>query len=542
MPVQQWRAARAQLASAIQAFSEASASLDPSDFVTTSTSGRVEHSLDKLDIEEELQGLLAETRRLGDACTWLKVKRNRSPRVVPINRLSEDILMRIFATVIAWDNISCDFILDTPTLRKKPRSVLVLSSVSVAWRYIVVNTSSFWTHLDLDVLDASYLPKHSGLCLAYVKDAPLDLHITCTIFEANESKHTAPPIPQYLIDHTIASLTIESFSQGHATALANAWLANGSAHNLQNLRVSVKRAYMYQRAQSIPIDASGLCNISTLCLSGVGTDWSTIKLSKFTDLDLSNLESGSCPSIEQLQTILMSNPELRILRLSDIPIDIPAESYSKMAAVKIKLPRLQFLGLGHLPWHLMILLFQVLIPGPEFSCFSVACGFADEMIEPLEAFCSHHKIMALSLDMPVHHEQNLAIFVRSLKCLHTLSLSNLKLDTNAFPDILSDRSGAIDPGSTPDFPRIRRLRFCRCTMIASALKSMVVTHPIHWLRMDSCVVLGTHKMPSRLWAGHAASYLSDSLVRWLSNAVQEVHISKPDDPAPQDVPWWLLPV
>ncbi|KDN49055.1 hypothetical protein RSAG8_02408, partial [Rhizoctonia solani AG-8 WAC10335] len=99
-PVQQWRSARAQLASAIQAFSTASASLQTSDFAIASpTLGHPDLSLDKLDVEEELQALATETRRLGDACTLLKVKRNDFQRVVPINRLSEDILARIFATI-----------------------------------------------------------------------------------------------------------------------------------------------------------------------------------------------------------------------------------------------------------------------------------------------------------------------------------------------------------------------------------------------------------------------------------------------------------
>ncbi|KAJ1302714.1 hypothetical protein OPQ81_003029 [Rhizoctonia solani] len=66
--VQRWRAARTQLASAIQAFSEASASLDYSDFATLyPISGPVDQSLTKLDIAKELRTLATETKRLSDA-------------------------------------------------------------------------------------------------------------------------------------------------------------------------------------------------------------------------------------------------------------------------------------------------------------------------------------------------------------------------------------------------------------------------------------------------------------------------------------------
>ncbi|KAH7338898.1 hypothetical protein B0J17DRAFT_767934 [Rhizoctonia solani] len=542
-PVQQWRAARAQLASAIQTFSTASASLDPSSFeIETLTSGHVDRSLNQLDIEEELQVLATEAKRLEDACIRLKIKRNRSRRAVPINRLSEDILTRVFSIVIAWDDLSCDSILDTMKTRRKSRSVLVLSGVSVAWRYIIVNTSSFWTHLDVDASDTFYfLSKITYLYLERVKHAPVDLHIVCMIYDVNEDSYIAPTLPESLINRTIASLTIESFNQEHAKALAEAWLNHEGAHNLQSLRVCA-RCVPYTSEKTKSIDTSGLSHITTLRVCGIGANWHTTRLSKLTDLDLSDLEGASCPSMEQLQTILTSNPELHTLRLSDLKRDAYLDSYFKMISMNIRLPRLRFLGIGRLPWHSTALLLQALTPGLDFSCLSFRCSdFADEALELIEAFCSRHKVTTLSLDMPIYHEQNLAIFVRSLSGLHTLNLSNLNLDTNAFPDILSNRSEGIDPSITSDFPRIRRLRLSRCTILASALKRIVVTHPIHWLRMDSCVVFEGHRKVSALRDRLDIPALPDPLVAWLSKEVGQLQITNTDDLAPQDLPWWLLP-
>ncbi|CAE7118968.1 unnamed protein product [Rhizoctonia solani] len=547
-PVQQWRAARAQLAAAIHAFSAISAAISPSDFGIASPTLDLDPSLDKLDIEEELRALGAEAKKLDDACTLLKVQRNGSWQMVPINRLSEDILIRIFATVIAWDDLSCETIVDTVTGRKKSGSVFVLSSVSVAWRYIVTNTSSFWTHLDVNVSSTTYFfPKRTELYLERIKDAPADLHVTSTVY--NDGLPIAHTIPEFLTYRTVTSLFIESFNQVHAEALVEAWLNSSHAYQLHSLRVIVIRAPYASRSTHL-IDISGLPHISTLRFSGIGINGTGMSWNKatgltgFTDLDLSDLDIDSSPSMEQLQVILLSNPELRILRLSKIESYVPIESYHTTPQITINLPRLQFLGIGRLPWYSITVLLRIITPGPEFTCLNIGYpGFADEGLDLLEAFCSRHKVQILSLDIPIHHEQNLAIFVRSLKGLHTLNLSNLSLDTNALPDILSDRSECIDTDATTnDFPHIQMLRFSKCTILASVLKRMVVTHPIRWLRLDSCAVFESRREFTTLWGNHPPATVPGPLVDWLSSEVQELHIGNANNQASRGLPWWLQPV
>lgn len=363
--------------------------------------------------------------------------------------------------MIAWDDLSCDTITDIARCQIRPKTVLVLSAVNVAWRHIIINTPSFWTHLDVKVSSTSYsVPKLTQLCLERIKDAPVDLHILSTIHGKN--KQIPHDIPASLTNRVISSLSIQSyFSQVHAEALVKAWLGDitGCEHarhcNLHSLRVLVKRAPRDEdededELQAPTIQTPSLPRISALQLSDIGASWNTTGgFTGLIDLDLSNLGTGSCPSMEQLQAILLSNPELRILRLFKIEIDVPTESYYAVPTMTIELPKLQFLGLGHLPWYSMTILLKTITPGPEFSCLNISHpDFADEGLELLEALCSGHKVTILSLDAPIHHEQRLATFLRSLHSLHTLNLSHLSLETNALPDILSDQSGGADANTS----------------------------------------------------------------------------------------------
>lgn len=83
---------------------------------------------------------------MGIICARLKRARNCSKIVAPISRLPADVLSRIFAILVGWDDLYCDHGLEpSESLKDWTSHATILSSVNAAWRNIRIESPSLWS-------------------------------------------------------------------------------------------------------------------------------------------------------------------------------------------------------------------------------------------------------------------------------------------------------------------------------------------------------------------------------------------------------------
>jgi hypothetical protein len=94
---------------------------------------------------EQLPYLDALEQQIQQAKAAVGLIRNRSGVIVPIHRLTSDLLTRIFIEVVASE--TCGLKLDHTG--QLPKASIYLSHVCTYWRKTAVTSSDLWTHIDL---------------------------------------------------------------------------------------------------------------------------------------------------------------------------------------------------------------------------------------------------------------------------------------------------------------------------------------------------------------------------------------------------------
>lgn len=557
-----WKAARIQLSNAIQTFSDASSALNRRFNRSISAypdRSNLEAHLAALDAE--LPSLFADNRRLDEEHARLGATRNASEKIALINKLPVDVLSRIFAIVIGWDYIDCNFGLPGESYRGAMPYAILLSSVCTTWRDIVTNTPSYWSHIDLSVISGQYsMTEYNTLCIQRSKGTPIDLHIQCKrrmeVYEPGGVKQIITP-PESLHNRILASLKLILFRQESARTILLAWINYFSRLTSLSIIFYPQGGVLSAPFPEVPDQDlySKLFRLHTLNLRGLRMDWNRATFLGLINLRLSFMDTNSCPRMDQLRTMLIASPGLRTLQLHYIELKPPElRRYDELPPVHLK--DLTLLCFENIAFSQVVHLLRIIIPGKGYLCFNIKPRPAEVNYVPpvLRLVSRKFNVRTMSLHM---RQSNLSGTLEQLghtlatfKHLRTLNLSFVPLCSAKVIDIICARPESTPSGPSPHHLNLRQLRLHQCCLTAHGLRRIVSSHLISWLRMDQCHI---HEEAPENHANSTfvpfRSNIPDDLRVWLGNKVSELYIDHKFKTVggwgysivatDKDLPWWL---
>ncbi|KAG8722328.1 hypothetical protein FRC08_003770 [Ceratobasidium sp. 394] len=328
----EWKAARALLASTIQNYLAACTAL------LTACAKPVYRPEEVFDLEKilvtvnsELGSLVSDETALQDMRMSFVTARNRSTTLTPVNTLPPEILANIFA------------LSGTCFVHNDTQGFYNFTGVCRYWQEIIMNTADLWTHIDVGPEIPERLTK---TLLDRSKNMPVHIHLY------EKTPRSAFPdrvfgITQMLASHIhrvcTAFLQSNSHSPTLVVALLNLWLTGGSP-------TLVKSLIVHQPNASGPISINGssvdalrsrpdnseavLGSLRKLHLKNIKFEWDSAAYHGLVDLQLDLPCSFTRIPIPELVKILSANPALSILKLGSLEITTP-KNWSRPAPIEL---------------------------------------------------------------------------------------------------------------------------------------------------------------------------------------------------------------
>ncbi|CAE6471089.1 unnamed protein product [Rhizoctonia solani] len=322
-----------------------------------------ERAADKLDelldhVANELQLVAWYGTKLKKADASLKVIRNSSTTTVPINRLPQEVLTRVFHIVVddqpeildathAPFQISLSF----------PKHPEALSHVCFEWRQTALASHSLWTQIDL-VLHHPLGPGFLSRAKAHVERAgrlPLDVRMV----DPTLGKDYLPYGKPYDFNdydflafaetpmHTLSLVSYHGLQNQHCEFIGYC-IINSARQTLEKLNIKdatgrggpyrfIESADSFHDPKSLQIELSEQlldsfwCSASVLHLSGLYPYWTTRAYHRLTDLRLGSDKAQFVPVSEaHIVEILKASPGLRTFHLhldliESLPENAPVE-------------------------------------------------------------------------------------------------------------------------------------------------------------------------------------------------------------------------
>ncbi|KAJ1306813.1 hypothetical protein OPQ81_007799 [Rhizoctonia solani] len=329
--------------------------------------------------------------------------------LTPIDTLPDELLLRIFSILIGWDAINCGhwdgkrlWNRDKRICQDWTRHATVISRVNKSWRRLAINTSSFWSHIDLFFEHGYWLPLSGAFrrCLARVKDAPIELHINCG--QMQRFYTTAVVIPSCILrDRTVTSLIVTASYPALIQPIVGAYLNEATCSSLTKLQVefiSPEQSVVCVPAPEQPNQQQlfeNLLRLNTLRLSGASMNWASARFSGLVELQLCNMQIS--PSMDQIYDILAASPELCTVELDRLHPTSYVLTGSRSKS-RIKLPKLSYLHLGGKVYDFVDRLLQVIEPGIGQLCLKLSILEASS--NELESLRIWNNVSILSLSVP----------------------------------------------------------------------------------------------------------------------------------------------
>ncbi|CEL62998.1 hypothetical protein RSOLAG1IB_10637 [Rhizoctonia solani AG-1 IB] len=386
--MQALRSARSKIDSALDEYIHACLSLYRSEANSSINSLR---ELSK-DIEAELDAFAAIQKKTYQAEGKLKKGRNSLFSVVPINTLPNEVLLRMFHWVMNAHSLDFDTLVDANML---PVNNLAISQVCSRWRFVSLGATYLWSHIDL-----SGQEKVVALRKAFASRAghhPLSVRVVepfrrwesdrghfyfynflSTVAPRMESlefawvlpppyleySHTWFRILQHAMMYTTDKLTTLSLSDRKVQSY------NSSAHwfltvddpdsNLGALKANDTGLTMvFDEISEKHYDAI-LGNVKVLRLDIVYPKWTSKAYHGLTELRLNGpRQITSIITIEQIASILVASPKLRVLHLG---VEIHS---TKVSPTPVHLTELEEFLLQSLSHETQQAILQLIIPGQK---------------------------------------------------------------------------------------------------------------------------------------------------------------------------------
>ncbi|QRV89233.1 pyrolysin [Ceratobasidium sp. AG-Ba] len=338
-----WLAALSELQSTISKFSTACTALNTAT-LTMCAADSVPSSLEpmlalvhaKIGIIDEVEAAITESRRT------LNPLHNLSTSLVPIHRLPTEILSRIFLNCISitpchppWGDYRKDGYL---------RDVLdIIPSVCRLWHDVAIETSSLWTHIDLDTNvmisgQESRLLEYIRLRVKRAKGTPIHVHLPFGPSGALVDEDSYARLGSALQLQNTRILSIDTMLDSQldlARRLLGTEATRSTPSSLQYLRIH-------------------LCPGET----PDQLDWATYLFPGLVELDMYMIFGTALPPLSDFLACLAGTRCLRRLRLGGSNFSLGEQEYPY-----VSLPSLEVLELGSLRPEVLLALSSAIKPG-----------------------------------------------------------------------------------------------------------------------------------------------------------------------------------
>ncbi|CAE6440470.1 unnamed protein product [Rhizoctonia solani] len=448
----------------------------------------------------------------------------------PINVLPREILLRIFSILIGWDTIYRGYWdsqrlwdHDRRACQHRSRHVTNLSCVNTLWRRLVINTTSFWSHIDIFFEHGHWLPlgRFSRQCFTRVKDAPIELHINCG--QTHRLYTAASAIPNYLRDRTVTSLILTTLYPAVVEPIVGIYLNGNTRSHLSKLQVELVSSMESVVCVPIPTHANqeqlsqNLLQLNTLRLSATTVDWDSARFSRLVDLQLHDVQPS--PSMDQIYDILTASPELCTIELEQLHL----KSYELTGRPKarIHLPKLTFLSLGGSDFEFVDRLLQVI--GLDASPLCLKLWISETSYKALESLRIPHKLTTLSLRIPDLPIAILGQMMTSQNDLTTLALADQDVDDfNVVPNTIGSQHS-----------NLQRVVLRKCRITFMGLRRIASIPSLRSLWIESC-------MYAPRMIGFYSRELPEDELKWLEVTVHDLYVDYAHYGRLRcSLPWWL---
>ncbi|QRV92917.1 F-box-like protein [Ceratobasidium sp. AG-Ba] len=312
-----WKSARAALSDAIQEFSLASATLREFMIMPTKFHQPLQDILDSID--PELDVLDSDRQKFEESRAALSQARNSSQTTVTFNRISPEIIAKIF-------EFSCARYKRNDRTRwnpwnRKHASPVTLSAVCSAWRILALQTPSIWSEIDV-VVGAWNGYRGPQLWAERARDLPLSLTVCehSGVMTSDElTKDRESELEQFLASLMPRVYALESrldeYTYDLSRVIISSWVQNNHSSTKKTLEITGSASGYepytvypdtFKKESGVPF----LEHVTRLTLRGCLFDWKIMMPAGLVDLHLENIPPTGAFGPERLGAVLSQCPNL----------------------------------------------------------------------------------------------------------------------------------------------------------------------------------------------------------------------------------------
>ncbi|KAG8729461.1 hypothetical protein FRC12_020964 [Ceratobasidium sp. 428] len=240
------------------------------------------------DVQSKIDSIGAVESQMYESRVALNALLGHSTSRAPINKLPTDILSRIFIISVGSSpcsllNHGYDILLDIPRVCSR-------------WYQVATTNRLLWSHIDIGLCPKGINLNLVRLWLERSHGVQIHIHVNKNTFHAPNTAISNLVSILQPYQATTSSLLISGVNSNTARPLLALCFGDSGPGALRALSVSS----IWDREVALP--------------------WPTYPIPELTSLELSELQNGVCPSLDELVTILSDCPRLHTLRLAQFGI------------------------------------------------------------------------------------------------------------------------------------------------------------------------------------------------------------------------------
>ncbi|KAG9123646.1 hypothetical protein FRC07_014392 [Ceratobasidium sp. 392] len=481
--VQTWCDASIMLSDAVQHYLDASPALEAAS-LHSSAYDSDGGTLDELFVATYAEKARADerSRELARAALALNRAHNRSPKLVPILSLPNEILVSIFTLTLP----RCA-LLTSRQYTKIPKclsaqTLLTITHVCSSWRQIALNVAALWAHVDIEERGPSDIKRMelNELLFSRASASPFSVQVFAEAFFRTPFMSALDQLCPHL--HKVHSLYFRSDSN-RARPLYY-WLKNGTPGSVKELSLigpECSASSSHITFESTPLDparvSSFLAPLQVLRLQGMSLDWESSAYHGLVHLELFDIPPNASPTLQQLNRILSVCPKLRVLRLG---LQNITEVHRSLQPVALNM--LETLDLFDTPTTPCSHILPMITPGPTELFLRISTKRNLDLILSLS---NRSNITGLYITMSLtKHAKHFSRFLASFKNLRALAIDFLGCSKEICNTALDELAHIQDPDSlrfVSGWDKLDALWLINGDLDVECLKNVIGVHPIRTL-------------------------------------------------------------
>ncbi|KAG8717912.1 hypothetical protein FRC09_013477 [Ceratobasidium sp. 395] len=473
-----WRHAQKQLSQTIQNYVDACAALKTAlEVFPVDKCSRLQRAEAFDGLDSQLPVLASYEQNLQETRFSLRIIRNTSDSVTPVNSLPVEILSAIFVLAV----------------QQGTDAICSLTLVCTLWRRITLQTSACWARIELPISsDSEEACDRAVLWAKRAQSEPLHLVVWGFLRPLNEDDEFDAEDSEYDAGYTLASLmprvhTLEFTSGGvemdrlvpwvlsywvryGSTGMAKALMLNVPPIDTVNLSAH-SLSFGYNRP-TLDAYKAFFCSLRSLSLKNTWLDWKLGFCSGLVELRLSSRGWKACWQSD-IAAILQASPKLQSLAIVELDIStcrVTLEAPSTVALNDLKLLCLKSNKSSNNPWTVL----ELITSSSESIQMSLTFEDHPEFISTARSFFERVKVTALDIDALdpgsypiVSPVLDRMLYVKRLTVRNCLVVNETWRNSSQRPDFLSalDDLCLINCGLSPTdvqlflvFPGLRTVR------------------------------------------------------------------------------------